>query len=120
MKCDCRKLPERFPDGVSLCLYRVVQESLRNVREHAQVRNVRVTLRCGNGEIVLTIADDGRGFVRDTVRGKGGLGLISMEERVRLVGGSSPSYPDLAAEPGSKSAFRLHNPSRGSVKPGGF
>jgi two-component system NarL family sensor kinase len=38
--------------------------------------------------IVLTIEDDGRGFVRAAVRGKGGLGLISMEERVRLVGGT--------------------------------
>ena len=88
VKCACRKLPERFPEDVSLCLYRVAQESLRNIRQHAGARNVRVTLRGGNGEIVLTIEDDGRGFVREAVRGKGGLGLISMEERVRLVGGT--------------------------------
>jgi two-component system sensor histidine kinase UhpB len=107
VKCDCRKLPERFPDGVSLCLYRVVQESLRNVREHAQARNVRVTVRCGNGEIVLTIADDGRGFVRDTVRGKGGLGLISMAERVRLVGGRL----SVVSRPGGGARVEVRVPS---------
>lgn len=107
VKCDCRNLPERFPDGVSLCLYRVVQESLRNVREHAQARNVRVTLRCGNGEIVLMIADDGRGFVRDTVRGKGGLGLISMEERVRLVGGKL----SIISRPGGGARVEVRVPS---------
>jgi PAS domain S-box-containing protein len=88
VKCACRKLPERFPEDVALCLYRVAQESLRNIRHHAGARNVRVTLRGGDGAIVLTVEDDGRGFVRAAVRGKGGLGLISMEERVRLLGGT--------------------------------
>ena len=88
VKCASRKLPERFPEDVALCLYRVAQESLRNIREHAGARSVRVSLRGGNGKVVLRIEDDGRGFVREQVRGKGGLGLISMEERVRLAGGS--------------------------------
>ena len=87
VKCACRKLPERFPEDVALCLYRVAQESLRNIRKHAQARKVCVALRGGDGEIVLTIEDDGCGFLRQAVRGKGGLGLISMEERLRLVGG---------------------------------
>jgi PAS domain S-box-containing protein len=87
VKCASRKLPERLPEDVALCLYRIAQESLRNIRKHAQARKVRVALRGGDGEIVLTIEDDGLGFVRQQVRGKGGLGLISMEERVRLVGG---------------------------------
>ena len=93
MKCTSRKLPERLPEDVSLCLYRVAQESLRNIREHAGARSVRVTLQGGGGEVVLRIEDDGRGFVREQVRGKGGLGLISMEERVRLVGGQLSITP---------------------------
>jgi two-component system sensor histidine kinase UhpB len=86
--CSSRNLPAGIPDEVALCLYRVAQESLRNIRHHAKAGNVRVALKGGEGEIVLTIDDDGCGFVRQTVRGKGGLGLVSMEERVRYVGGT--------------------------------
>ncbi len=71
VKCTSRKLPERLPEGVSLCLYRVAQENLRNIREHAGARSVRVALQGGGGEVVLRIEDDGRGFIREQVRGKG-------------------------------------------------
>lgn len=107
VKCACHKLPERVPEDVSLCLYRIAQESLRNIREHAEAREVSVTLRCGNGEVVLTIEDDGRGFVRDAVRGKGGLGLISMEERVRLVDGKL----SIASRPGGGARVEARVPS---------
>ena len=110
VKCACRKLPERFPEDVALCLYRVAQESLRNIREHAGARSVRVTLRGGNGEAVLRIEDDGRGFVREQVRGKGGLGLISMEERVRLVGGRL----SIAPRPGGGTLVEVRAPTPGS------
>ena len=110
VKCACRKLPERFPEDVALCLYRVAQESLRNIREHAGARSVRVSLRGGNGELVLRIEDDGRGFVREQVRGKGGLGLISMEERVRLVGGRL----SIAPRPGGGTLVEVRAPTPGS------
>jgi len=87
VKTTSRKLPERIPDEVALCLYRITHESLWNIRNHAKATEVRVALRGEGGEIVLTVEDDGCGFVRNAVRGKGGLGLVSMEERVRLVGG---------------------------------
>ena len=108
VKCASRKLPERLPEDVSLCLYRVAQESLRNIREHAGARSVRVTLHGGNGEVVLRIDDDGHGFVREQVRGKGGLGLISMEERVRLVGGKLSITP----RPGGGARVEVRVPSR--------
>ena len=110
VKCACRKLPERFPEDVALCLYRVAQESLRNIREHAGAQNVRVSLRGGNGEAVLRIEDDGHGFVREQVRGKGGLGLISMEERVRLVGGRL----SIAPRPGGGTLVEVRAPTPGS------
>jgi two-component system, NarL family, sensor histidine kinase UhpB len=87
VKSTIRKLQGRISDDVSLCLYRVTQESLWNIRNHAKARKVSVALTGENGDIVLAIEDDGCGFVRDAVRGKGGLGLVSMEERVRHVGG---------------------------------
>lgn len=75
----------------ALCLYRIVQEALRNIAKHANARQVHVTLRRGEegeDEVQLAVADDGRGFNLAEVREQsGGLGLRSIEERMRLVGG---------------------------------
>ena len=82
-------LPPLFPKDVSLCLYRVTQECLRNIVKHATDTNtVQVSLVVGPEEVVLSVANDGPGFDLKESRQKGGLGLISMEERVRLVRGS--------------------------------
>jgi signal transduction histidine kinase len=74
---------------VSLCLFRVTQEVLRNVAKHARARRVQVVLAREDDRLTLTIADDGRGFdAADVRRTGGGLGLLSIEERTRLVNGS--------------------------------
>jgi signal transduction histidine kinase len=75
------------PADVALCLYRVTQEALRNVARHAKASQVRVALARDGADLVLTIADDGRGFDLAEARGRGGLGLISLDERVRLARG---------------------------------
>jgi signal transduction histidine kinase len=72
---------------LSLCLYRVAQEALGNVVRHADARVVRLAVRRVDGDIELTIRDDGRGFDPAKVRALGGLGLISLEERVRILRG---------------------------------
>lgn len=72
------------PD-VALCLYRVTQEALRNAIRHAGAQIVQVRLASRGDAIDLDVADDGRGF--DTELPHGGLGLISIDERVRLVNG---------------------------------
>jgi signal transduction histidine kinase len=74
------------PADVALCLYRVTQEALRNAAMHAKAGHASVTLTRRGTDLVLTITDDGRGFDLAESRGRG-LGLISLEERVRLVGG---------------------------------
>ena len=72
----------------ALCLYRVVQEALRNIAKHANARQVHVTLRRVEEEVQLAVADDGNGFnLAKAHELGGGLGLRSIEERVRLVGG---------------------------------
>jgi PAS domain S-box-containing protein len=76
------------PADIALCLYRVAQEALRNVASHAAAREVKVALYSTADTLELTVADDGRGFRPDHIRGAPGLGLISLDERVRLVGGS--------------------------------
>jgi signal transduction histidine kinase len=65
----------------NLAIYRILQEGLRNVARHADAQQVTVRLRPHE----IRIADDGRGF--DTATSTPGLGLASMEERVRLLGG---------------------------------
>ena len=75
------------PADVGLCLYRVVQEALGNVAKHAAAREARVTVERAGADVVLAITDDGRGFDPAAARGRRGLGLLSLDERVRLVGG---------------------------------
>jgi signal transduction histidine kinase len=73
---------------VALCLYRVAQESLGNAGKHAGGSTVHVTLRGTSVELTLMVADRGVGFDRELTKGKRGLGLVSMEERVRIVSGT--------------------------------
>ena len=93
----CTGVPEQLDSTVSLNLFRVAQEALHNVARHSHARNVKVKLRGNNSEIRLSVHDDGKGFDVDTALAGEGLGLISMTERLRLVGGnfsirSDPSF----------------------------
>ena len=76
-----------MPIDRALCLYRATQEALGNVAKHAKARHVRVNLARDHDDVRLTVADDGCGFDLTEARSRGGLGLISLDERVRLVGG---------------------------------
>jgi signal transduction histidine kinase len=81
--------PKLLAQEVATCLYRVAQESLRNVSRHAKAKQVRIELvRIRNG-LDLTVSDDGVGFDPNRPQDKqGGLGLLSMRERVALVDGT--------------------------------
>jgi PAS domain S-box-containing protein len=79
---------DSIPQEIALCLYRVAQEALRNIADHAAARKAQVTLRASEHNLELVIADDGQGFSVAEARRRGGLGLISLDERVRLVGGN--------------------------------
>lgn len=81
-------VPSRVPLGVAICLFRVLQESLSNTVKHAGARHCRVVLRGSADALELNVVDDGRGFDADVVRKGQGLGLISMEERLKLVNGT--------------------------------
>jgi PAS domain S-box-containing protein len=73
----------------ALCLYRIAQEALRNVIAHARASRTDVRLLRTGDSVELTITDDGQGFdvTRALERGKG-LGLVSITERIRFVGGT--------------------------------
>lgn len=69
-----------------IVVYRVVQEALNNVAEHAEAKAVTVELRRADGRKMLRITDDGRGF-NDGAAASPGLGITGMRERARLAGG---------------------------------
>jgi PAS domain S-box-containing protein len=81
-------LPSPLPPDTSLCLFRVLQEALHNSAKHSGVRHFELRLWGTPGEIHLTVRDSGSGFNREAARESRGLGLISMEERLKLVNGS--------------------------------
>ena len=80
-------LTSPVPADTATAFYRIAQEALRNAAKHASGAPVRVTLSEVDGEVRLSISDNGPGFDITTVRKHGGLGLISMRERARLAGG---------------------------------
>ena len=87
-----RTLPGTIPPGVALCVYRVVQEALGNVSKHSGAARAEVSISGNNNALRVAIRDDGHGFDLDDAKGKG-LGLISMEERVRHLGGTFSISP---------------------------
>jgi signal transduction histidine kinase len=80
--------PRSLPDDVALCLYRIVQEALRNVIKHSGADSARVEFSGTTEELTLKISDDGTGFDSESAQTHKGLGLLSMRERLRLVGGT--------------------------------
>jgi signal transduction histidine kinase len=80
-------VPPSIPKDVALCIYRVVQESLRNVIKHSGASEAQVALSGGQREINLCISDEGSGFDIDDIKAKAGIGLIGIRERLQLVGG---------------------------------
>jgi signal transduction histidine kinase len=76
--------PGPLPPDAALCLYRIAQEALRNVVKHSAARHAAVGLDASDQQVRLQITDDGSGFDPAVARG---LGLVSMRERLNLVGG---------------------------------
>ncbi len=84
-----RNVPNEISQPVAACLYRVTQEGIRNVAKHAKTNHASILLAGTKRSIGLCVADFGEGFSpTDTRNRRKGLGLASMEERVRLVGGN--------------------------------
>src|SRR4051794_29642245 len=80
-------LPTAIPTEISLCLFRVLQESLQNAVRHSGARTFQVTLIGKPDTIQLTVSDDGSGFnIQQAFLGTG-LGLVSMRERIQIVRG---------------------------------
>ncbi|MGO9114710.1 MAG: ABC transporter substrate binding protein [Thermoguttaceae bacterium] len=87
VRCTCRGVPTTLPSDAALCIYRIAQEALRNAVKHSGAHEVDVSLTADAEYLYLSVEDTGRGFDIREARGRAGLGLASMDERARLVGG---------------------------------
>jgi PAS domain S-box-containing protein len=87
VECVCTDIPDDLGADVSVGLFRVTQEALRNVTKHSQANRVAVEVRKTRNTLTLRISDDGIGFPTDKALRKQGLGLTSMRERILLIGG---------------------------------
>jgi signal transduction histidine kinase len=81
-----RNIRSEIPKSLSLPLYRIAQEAIRNAFTHAPGSKITVTVGEQNNELSLVIEDTGPGFDPITIRSKTGLGLTIMQERARLAG----------------------------------
>jgi len=110
----CEEGGMRLPSEVSLCFYRVAQEALNNVLRHSEAEQVFVTLSVSNGIAQLSIKDTGIGF--DTSTFSQGIGLLSMRERLRMMGGEF----ELESTPGkgTQVTARLQVPVEGAASQG--
>jgi signal transduction histidine kinase/ABC-type uncharacterized transport system substrate-binding protein len=80
-------IPSAVPPNVALCLFRIVQEGLQNLGKYSSALEGHVNLRKEGDRLFLSVSDEGRGFDAKEVRNRVGLGILSMGERARLVGG---------------------------------
>lgn len=81
--------PVALPPDRALALFRIAQEALRNVIRHARVREAVMVLEPARGAVELRIEDRGQGFDAAGDRRESGIGLVGMEERARLLGGTT-------------------------------
>jgi PAS domain S-box-containing protein len=82
-----RGVTSEIPKDVALCLFRIAQEALGNVAKHSRAKQAQAELCRANNEIRLRIVDAGVGFDLAFRGTDEGIGLVSMRERLRLVGG---------------------------------
>jgi PAS domain S-box-containing protein len=103
------EIPEPVPHEVSLCVFRVAQEALRNVARHAKARTVELSVRLLDGGLQLAVRDDGAGFDPALRENRRSLGLTSMRERVHLLHGEF----DIESAPGQGTTVVAWVPLKG-------
>jgi signal transduction histidine kinase len=103
IKVDADEVADQLPEEHKTCVYRIVQEALHNIVQHAGAHSVIVTVRQETGSLLLAVRDDGKGFDPHRQRG---MGLLGIEERVGHLGGSL----SVESQPGSGTTLRVKLP----------
>jgi signal transduction histidine kinase len=78
---------EPIPKDIAITLFRIVQEGLNNIIQHANAKHVTLELTTGGGEYSFILQDDGRGFDPNSARDGWPHGIMGMQQRVRALGG---------------------------------
>jgi len=94
-----------LPANIETGLYRITQEALANIARHSGAKHAHLALTVSPGEVRLSISDDGRGFDPGRLSG-GGYGLVGLNERAHLMGGSL----ELHSSPGLGARVDVHIP----------
>jgi signal transduction histidine kinase len=108
VNCHFQAVPDGIEPETPLCVYRVIQEGLRNIAKHARAHHVDVYLQVRGARLQATIEDDGVGFEPKCARHTPGIGLASMRERVQFVSGEF----SIESEPGHGTVIDLSVPLR--------
>src|SRR5713101_771855 len=93
MRCELEDIPPSLSREAELAIYRIIQEALQNVEKHSSATSVMIHATHHDSSWIIRIRDNGRGFTQDnktsaTSPNPSGLGLTTMKERARLIGGS--------------------------------
>ena len=101
-----------LPEQIETELYRIAQEALNNSLKHSNASSVAIYLRTKGDPVALTVRDNGRGFSADEIADKGGLGLVSIQERAQRLGGNV----DIASAPGQGVTITVTIPLSGDPR----
>jgi PAS domain S-box-containing protein len=104
--CSCDELHDKLNGMIGLAFLRVLQEALQNVLKHSRAKSITVALTTSDRELCLEISDDGVGFDLEGAKLAAGLGLISMRERIHLIGGQF----EIWSSPGRGTRIRVRAP----------
>jgi PAS domain S-box-containing protein len=103
---SAENIPQELPHLIALCVFRVLQEALQNAIKHSASRHFQASLKCGVHNIELTVQDSGVGFDPEEATRRRGLGLTSMNERLKLVDGEL----SIRSEPGRGTTIHARLP----------
>jgi PAS domain S-box-containing protein len=108
MDLVCDQIPGDIDRTSAISFFRIIQEALHNIDKHSGASHVEVRMTGSGSGLTLSIIDDGRGFDLERARVSPGLGLISMSERMEMIGGDF----EIVSKPGEGTRIRAHVPIR--------
>jgi signal transduction histidine kinase len=106
------EIPRSVDPDAALCIFRVVQESLRNLKKYSGAGNAEVDLQMAGDRLQVSVRDEGRGFDLSGLRRNEGIGIRSMEERARLLGGKV----EIHSEPGRGTTVEVWVPLKRAAR----
>ena len=109
---NTNNVPSFIPKNIAICIYRITQESLRNIAKYAKTNEASVSLIGSDSKLILTVRDNGIGFNTNQIHSQKGIGLSSMKERARLIQGEF----SVQSKPGKGTIIELKVPYKEGQK----